>query len=80
MHKFNFLSAFFQVFPKFFGLISLSIPYPTGMEEPDILQECVHSLTLFTLTSVCIFSILFPIHFLRAEEEEFASVDNHVLL
>ena len=58
--------------------------------DPELLNNFVlsfickmYSLTLYMLTSVCIFSILFPVHFLRCWQREFVeqsrvSVDDHV--
>ena len=37
------------------------------------MDSCLVILTLYTLTSICIFSIWFSIHFLRFLPEEFVS-------
>ena len=50
---------------------SLSQPRGRGFKSQDELavSESISRLTLYTLTSVCSFSFLFPIHFLGAGKE-----------
>ena len=51
-------------FPVTFSYSALEVNLRIYFTEIKLLVT-IHILTLYTLTSVCIFSILFSIHFLR---------------
>ena len=51
-----------------------------SITEQDPQQHGIYLSTLYTLTSVCIFSILFSIHFQRGWQGEFVSQSRAVLV